>query len=60
MAATREIGKGEIGFGETSPIKALEPQESPPEAATSTGLDSRKMGIWMFIASEVIFFMALI
>lgn len=27
---------------------------------TSTGLDSRKMGIWMFIASEVIFFTALI
>ncbi len=28
--------------------------------ATTTGLDSRKMGIWMFIASEVIFFTALI
>lgn len=27
---------------------------------TTTGLDSRKMGIWMFIASEVIFFTALI
>lgn len=27
---------------------------------SSTGLDSRKMGIWMFIASEVIFFTALI
>lgn len=27
---------------------------------TSTGLDSRKVGIWMFIASEVIFFTALI
>jgi cytochrome c oxidase subunit 3 len=27
---------------------------------TSTGLDSRKIGIWMFIASEVIFFTALI
>jgi cytochrome c oxidase subunit III len=30
------------------------------EMQTSTGLDSRKMGIWMFIASEVIFFTALI
>jgi heme/copper-type cytochrome/quinol oxidase subunit 3 len=29
-------------------------------AETSTGLDSRKMAIWMFIASEVIFFTALI
>lgn len=27
---------------------------------TTTGLDSRKLGIWMFIASEVIFFTALI
>jgi cytochrome c oxidase subunit 3 len=30
------------------------------QVETSTGLDSRKIGIWMFIASEVIFFTALI
>lgn len=38
----------------------IEGEHTFAEAATTTGLDSRKMGIWMFIASEVIFFMALI
>lgn len=30
------------------------------EAATSMGVDSRKMGVWAFIGSEVMFFTALI
>jgi heme/copper-type cytochrome/quinol oxidase subunit 3 len=40
----------------------LESGVTPEQASmpTATGLDSRKMGIWMFIASEVIFFTALI
>ncbi len=60
MAATQETGKGQIGYGEGSPIRNLEPTITPAESYTTTGLDSRKMGIWMFVASEVIFFMALI
>lgn len=47
--------------------EALEPVEhaidhahsEPMHAPTSTGLDSRKLVIWTFIASEVIFFMGL-
>jgi cytochrome c oxidase subunit III len=43
--------------------KGIEESVAGHEATTietSTGLDSRKVGIWMFIASEVIFFTALI
>ncbi len=42
------------------PLEELNIHHEPEVAATSTGLDSRKMGIWMFIASEVIFFTGLI
>lgn len=43
------------------PLDDLHLGHGPAEAmVTSTGLDSRKMGIWMFIASEVIFFTGLI
>jgi cytochrome c oxidase subunit III len=42
------------------PLEELDIHHEPEEAVTSTGLDSRKMGIWMFIASEVIFFTGLI
>src|SRR5919202_423740 len=59
MDEIRRRGKDQIGYGETSPIARLEPHGAD-HPLTTTGLDSRKMGIWMFIASEVIFFMALI
>src|ERR671939_297537 len=59
MEEVRRRGKDQIGYGETSPIARLEPRGAE-HPLTMTGLDSRKMGIWMFIASEVIFFMALI
>ncbi len=42
------------------PLDELHLHKEGAMAETSTGLDSRKMGLWMFIASEVIFFMGLI
>src|SRR5919202_1867332 len=59
MDEIRRRGKDQIGYGEASPIARLEPGGAGV-VHTTTGLDSRKMGIWMFIGSEVIFFMALI
>ncbi len=41
-------------------LEELDSHPEPEEVTTSTGLDSRKLGLWMFIASEVIFFTALI
>ncbi len=42
-------------------IYAQEPSESPhPNPTTSLGLNSRKLGLWAFISSEVMFFTALI
>ena len=43
------------------PLDSLNVHHEPEEtAATTTGLDSRKLGIWLFIASEVLFFTGLI
>jgi len=42
------------------PLDELNVHDETEVAVTATGLDSRKLGIWMFIASEVIFFTGLI
>ncbi len=43
------------------PLDTLPEHHEPEEThATSTGLDSRKLVIWLFIASEVLFFTSLI
>ncbi len=42
------------------PLEELSLHHEPEQAATATGLNNNKLGVWMFLASEVIFFTGLI
>jgi heme/copper-type cytochrome/quinol oxidase subunit 3 len=59
MAAVGKLEHAGHGIGETVEHVIDETHAQALHAETSTGLDHRKLVIWIFIASETIFFAAL-
>lgn len=60
MAAVQKLEHAGAKIGEGLEQVVDETHEQELHAATATGLDHRKLGVWAFIASETIFFAALI